>query len=208
MYGYAIDSDQDDLFELVYAGEGAFPLVNQNCNGMFSDFSALESLDLRGLDFSVATTALRMFENCKSLKCLDVSTLDVSSLGDYEGMFSGCESLESIDLSSFNTCSAYNMESLFYKCSSLVSVKFGGGWDTGSVTSMRSMFEGCKNLSNLDLSNFDTSSLDDSSYMFAGCYRLKSVIVGGRFSWVSSRGHLPTPDSSFYFRCGWLLVWE
>lgn len=197
VYGYAIDSDQDDLFELVYAGEGAFPLVNQNCNGMFSDFSALESLDLRGLDFSVATTALRMFENCKSLKCLDVSTLDVSSLGDYEGMFSGCESLESIDLSSFNTCSAYNMESLFYKCSSLVSVKFGGGWDTGSVTSMRSMFEGCKNLSNLDLSNFDTSSLDDSSYMFAGCYRLKSVIVGGRFSWVSSRGHLPTPDSSF-----------
>ena len=35
------------------------------------------------------------------------------------------------------------------------------------------MFQGCKKLKYLDLSNFDTSNVNDMSFMFFGCHKLK-----------------------------------
>ena len=34
------------------------------------------------------------------------------------------------------------------------------------------MFQGCKKLKYLDLSNFDTSNVNDMSFMFFGCNKL------------------------------------
>ena len=38
---------------------------------------------------------------------------------------------------------------------------------------MDSMFNGCKSLINLDLSNFNTESVKDMSNMFQNCYSLQ-----------------------------------
>ena len=37
------------------------------------------------------------------------------------------------------------------------------------------MFEGCKNLEDLDVSNFDTSNVIDMGNMFYGCSKLKEI---------------------------------
>ena len=41
---------------------------------------------------------------------------------------------------------------------------------------MSSMFNGCSNLTTLDLSNFNTSSVTNMSYMFYRCSSLTSII--------------------------------
>lgn len=48
-------------------------------------------------------------------------------------------------------------------------------WNTSGVTSMRSMFSGCKSLTSLDLSKFDTSRVTDMGYMFYGCNSLSTA---------------------------------
>ena len=47
--------------------------------------------------------------------------------------------------------------------------------DTSNITSMRSMFERCEYVTNLDLSNFDTSSVENMSYLFQGAVRLQKL---------------------------------
>ncbi|MBO7441412.1 MAG: BspA family leucine-rich repeat surface protein, partial [Bacteroidales bacterium] len=48
---------------------------------------------------------------------------------------------------------------------------------TSEVTDMRSMFEGCSNLQNLDLSKFDVSKVKYANYMFYGCSSLRTIFV-------------------------------
>ena len=49
--------------------------------------------------------------------------------------------------------------------------------DTSKVTEMRMLFDGCKNLSTLDLSNFNTSNVTDMQRMFNGCSSLTTLDV-------------------------------
>ncbi|MBR4271494.1 MAG: BspA family leucine-rich repeat surface protein [Bacteroidales bacterium] len=49
--------------------------------------------------------------------------------------------------------------------------------NTSDVTSMASMFEGCKSLTAIDLSNFNTSNVTDMSKMFYGCASLEEMNV-------------------------------
>ena len=49
--------------------------------------------------------------------------------------------------------------------------------DTSNVTSMFSMFYGCRSLTSLDLSNFNTSNVTNMQYMFSYCTGLTSLDV-------------------------------
>ena len=40
---------------------------------------------------------------------------------------------------------------------------------------MNRMFQNCKNLEYLDLSNFNTSNVTQINYMFRGCHKLKEL---------------------------------
>lgn len=51
--------------------------------------------------------------------------------------------------------------------------------DTSNVTNMSNMFEGCWNLTSLDVSNFDTSNVTDMNSMFSGCSSLKTIRMVG-----------------------------
>ena len=42
---------------------------------------------------------------------------------------------------------------------------------------MSSMFDNCKSLQELDVSEFDTSNVVDMSFLFQGCENLKEIIV-------------------------------
>jgi surface protein len=51
--------------------------------------------------------------------------------------------------------------------------------DTSNVTNMSNMFEGCWDLTSLDVSNFDTSNVTDIGFMFSDCGSLTSLDMSG-----------------------------
>ena len=66
------------------------------------------------------------------------------------------------------------MADMFDGCSNLTSLDLSS-FDTSQVTTMSSMFSGCSNLTSLDLSNFNTSQVTTMPYMFSECSRLTSL---------------------------------
>ena len=63
---------------------------------------------------------------------------------------------------------------MFQGCAQLTAVDLSG-FNTSSVTNMDSMFGDCSSLTTLDLSNFNTSSVTDMDGMFDGCSSLTTL---------------------------------
>lgn len=63
----------------------------------------------------------------------------------------------------------------FHECYNLKVITGIENLNTSKVTTMRSMFEHCDSLTDLDLSNFDTSEVTDMGYMFHGCESLVTL---------------------------------
>lgn len=61
-----------------------------------------------------------------------------------------------------------NMSSMFNGCKGLTELDVSS-FDTSNVTNMESMFAGCSNLVSIDLSNFKTDNVTSMSYMFDSC---------------------------------------
>ena len=68
----------------------------------------------------------------------------------------------------------YNSSTNTYQ-SALTNIDFGDNFNTTNVTSMSSMFCGCRSLTSLNLSNFNTSNVTDMMNMFAHCSSLTSL---------------------------------
>ena len=141
---------------------------------MFSDCSALTSLDVSNFDTSKVTSMVVMFSDCSSLTTLDVSNFDTSKAVNMSKMFYNCSALTTLDLNNFDTSKVTNMESMFYNCSSLTALDLSN-FDTSKVTNMNGMFDGCSKLTSLDLSDFDTSKVTSMRAMFTNCYGLKTI---------------------------------
>jgi len=83
-----------------------------------------------------------------------------------DSMIQNCDSLTYIDVTGWNLSSAENMYSMFWSCDRLETIEGCENWDTGSVTSMKAMFETSHSLKDVDVSTWDTSSVTDMSHMF------------------------------------------
>lgn len=73
-----------------------------------------------------------------------------------------------------NTSKALNMSDMFNGCSNLTSIDVSG-FKTDNVKNTRSMFHNCSSLTNLDLSGFKTDNVRDMGSMFSGCSSLTSI---------------------------------
>ena len=94
---------------------------------------------------------------------------------DSQGLFMGLSKLTTIDgLENLDTSKVTTMKDMFEGCSNLSSIDLSH-FDTSQVTDMSGMFEDCSNLKTLDVSNFDTSQVTDMSDMFGGCSNLNSL---------------------------------
>ena len=76
----------------------------------------------------------------------------------------------------FNTSNVTSMYSMFNYCRSLTTLDLSN-FDTSKVTSMGSMFFDCRSLTTLDVSNFDTSNVTSMYNMFPGCNKLTTLDV-------------------------------
>ena len=74
----------------------------------------------------------------------------------------------------FNTDSVTNMKGMFNGCQELTGLDVSS-FNTENVTNMSRMFEWCIGLTGLDLSNFNTENVTDMSDMFVMCWSLTSL---------------------------------
>ncbi len=70
----------------------------------------------------------------------------------------------------------YNSSTNTYQ-SALTIIDFGSNFNTSNVTYMSYMFNGCSNLTSLNLYNFNTSNVVDMAWMFYDCRRLTSLNI-------------------------------
>ena len=149
-----------------------------NMSWMFYYCRNLRTLDVSGFDTSNVTNMSDMFWFCENLRTLDVSGFDTSNVTDMSWMFSQCNNLRTLDVSGFDTSNVTNMYAMFGGCSSLQTLDVSG-FDTSNVTNMCAMFQSCNNLQTLDVSGFDTSNVTNMGYMFGGCSELQALDISG-----------------------------
>ena len=101
----------------------------------------------------------------------------VAANEDSSYLFYAYTNVEKISINgNLHTENATNMKSMFDKCSNLRDLDVDK-FDTSNVTDMSWMFNKCINLTSLNISNFDTSSVTTMYAMFKGCSNLKDLII-------------------------------
>ena len=94
--------------------------------------------------------------------------------------FDNCENLTSVIgiKENLNTENVTSMSSMFRGCKNLTSLDVSG-FNTENVTNMSSMFRGCNNLISIDVSGFNTENVTNMSGMFFACKSLTNIDVSG-----------------------------
>ena len=141
-------------------------------SNIFSNLSALTTLNLWGLDTSNVTNMSCMFKNCLELANLGIKGLDTSKVTNMSSMFYKCKSLTTLTLVGLKTSNVMDMSGMFFGCESLTSL-YMSNLDARKVKNMSYMFCGCKNLTKLDVRGFKAENVTNVSYMFSSCEKLK-----------------------------------
>ena len=95
--------------------------------------------------------------------------------------FKGCSNLTTIEgIEYFNTENVMNMRYMFDDCKSLKSLDLTN-FNTENVTDMYYMFAYCTSLESLDLTNFNTAKVTNMAGMFQSCYALKTIYASDKF---------------------------
>lgn len=105
----------------------------------------------------------------------DESFANCTSITSTAFWFSEFMHLEYIGgLEYLNTSNVTDMEEMFFGCKELQELNVSN-FRTGSVTNMSSMFNTCTALRNIDVTNFNTSSVTNMSSMFFYCFGLEEL---------------------------------
>jgi len=166
--------EEDTIY--YYSEIGTLPL-NDGYN-LFSNFAALEDIDLSGFDFSNVEDFNRMFENCFSLKTIDFSNVSFDNAVDFSYMFENCKSLVTVKFGVHNSLKLNKISSMFKNCESLKSVDLNN-LNTSNVTGMYNVFAGCKSLETFKMAGIEVNNSTSLTYFFSGCTSLKSVDFRG-----------------------------
>ena len=140
-----------------------------NMNKLFNECTSLESLDLSNFNTSNVTNMEDMFNGCYNLKkIIEIDKFNTERVLYMNKMFQDCNALNKLDLSNFNTPNVINMEYMFNRCKNLIELKGMNGFITHKVSKLKSMFQDCNSLENLDLdlSNVIISNFTNMEFMF------------------------------------------
>ena len=75
-----------------------------------------------------------------------------------------------------NKC--YTLGGMFNGNKHLISIEFSPLFNTERINEMNFMFQNCKSLTSVDVSNLNTKNVAFMEYMFAGCTSLKTLEIG------------------------------
>ncbi|MCR5627137.1 MAG: DUF285 domain-containing protein [Lachnospiraceae bacterium] len=175
-------SNSDKLDDFFYGMEnlesvvffGAFDFDVSSASGMFENCTNLSFVDTGNMDFGNTTNFNSMFKNCKSIEYIHMTCPDGTNFID---MFKGCSSLGYAEVSGATMegrAESVAIEGMFDGCTNLTRIDLSG-LDTSKTTSVYRMFRGCASLESLDLSQFDLSQVYDYTSCFEECVSLKSI---------------------------------
>ena len=123
---------------------------------------------------------------------IDASFAGCTTLTSTAYWFYNLQNISAITgISNLKTDNVTSMCSMFEGCRSLTSLDLSG-FKTDKVTDMNYMFYGCRSLTSLDLSRFKTGKVTDMGGMFMGCSGLTSLNVTG-----FNTGHVETMAQMF-----------
>ena len=105
---------------------------------------------------------------------IDLTDLDISELDDLSYIFYGLN-MEVVDISGWNTSNIITMENMFSFCNKLKNIIGIENLDVSKLQRANAMFYWCKNLVELDLTNWNPISLENMSNMFGYCSNLKII---------------------------------
>ena len=112
---------------------------------------------------------------------------------DCKGLFKNYTEVNEIEFNNMlDTACVINMEDMFNGCKSLSELDVSG-FDTSSVTNMNGMFYVCESLLELNVSEWNTGNVTDMAFMFRECKNLMELDVSG-FDTV----HVMNMKSMFY----------
>lgn len=150
---------------------------------MFDHFTCLTEIHgLETWDMSKAESIESMFANCKNLKYIDVSNWDLSNVENATQVFDGCINLKEIyglDTWKFSK-KLYRLSYMFSDCKNLLNVDISN-WNVSSCQWFSGFFYGCESLNDIDLSGWDTKSLYSCVAMFQKCTELKYIYGFDKF---------------------------
>lgn len=105
---------------------------------MFESCSALDEIDLTGLDISQVTSFYYTFRYCTKAKKIKFNGADTGNVTDMTYMFYNCTALT--EMQEMDTSNVTNMNSMFESCKNLKEIK---QMDTSKVTNMNGIFYSC-----------------------------------------------------------------
>ena len=149
---------------------------------MFAWALKLEKLEgLQNWDVSNVTAMNHMFYASVGLKEINVTGWDVSNVTAINGFLcsehqNGGDMLleKAIGFNTWNPAKVTNMGSMFYGCGQLKEIDLSG-WNLPKLTSVSHMFADCFKLERIDLTGWKTPSLTNMDAMFNHCTSLKTV---------------------------------
>ena len=104
-----------------------------------------------------------------------LSDIDVSELDDLSSIFDELYEMEVVDISGWDTSNVIYMNDMFAECEAIKKIIGIENLDVSKLQCANAMFYGCKNLVELDLTNWNPMSLQRASYMFYNCSNLKII---------------------------------
>lgn len=116
----------------------------------------------------------KLFYACRNLREVDISEMDTSECINMAGLFSQ-SALGKINIEGIDTHKVVSMKNMFAGDGVLSEIKGLDSLDTSNVKRMDSMFRGCRNLKEIQLSHFDFSSLYVCDYMLNSCKSIKEL---------------------------------
>lgn len=143
------------------------------------------------------TNASGMFRGNTSSH-IDISDYNFSKLTNASTMFFQCTNLEgSIDMSDafreVPSLTSINASSMFAYCEKIKEIDLSGLGEMGTRSDLSFMFDGCKNLERVNLSNLvinTSQSIERAySYMFGDCINLKEIVCKREFYKHYSNNH-------------------
>ena len=119
-----------------------------------------------------------MFSNCSALLSLDVANFNTAKVTDMSYMFSSCVALTSLYLTNFNTEKVTNMGHMFSGCQALTTIFASSKFVTTLVSDSRFMFFNCKKLKGEEVCTNDkatdkTYAKIEGGYFSGGIPRVK-----------------------------------
>ena len=189
---------------------------------MFRNCSALTDLDIKHWDVSNVTAMDRMFMNCSSLLELDLRGWNTSKVTTLDRTFFQASKLKQVNASGWNTGNVTNLYAtfgydpaleyvnltgwdvrkvdtsygMFMNDYALKTVEGSGGLAFISTTDTVGMFQNCRALTYLDVTNWNLGKTTNMRSMFRNCHTLETLEGSGNWSCAAS-----TSMELMFFNC-------